>query len=383
MILLSLIMLYGLYFTIKRDYKDPLNLFFVPWTVIYMYVYTSKGWIVLDDFSIFIVYLFIIVVMYIFLPSQLTQKNTKQVYILHKSGTLITLITFGLIITYIILIMNAIQYSRGIVAFALESRQAQMTDAQWPGILSNTSYFRILKNTMSFGFPTIAILLILGRERLAMLLVLLLSAGFLVTGERWGAFVAVIMLLYNRLLLTERPVKLLIISVTTFVALFSLGSVLRDRVSFVEIFNDLLVYTSGGVIAFSHMLSGSCYTCYTPPTFRYISSMIGLTPKSTDIVGDKVYINSMGDWTNTFSMFGSLYFYFGLTLTFLTITLFLALLRNLYRRKHKPVYRMYLLMLVPAAPLSVFTDAFLSSAPYLLRGFLFSIFLIRFRWDFR
>ncbi|VUD56655.1 hypothetical protein TDB9533_02311 [Thalassocella blandensis] len=379
--LIALISFMSAIVLISRQKLTAPDIFVWPWLIVLIGMWLIEDHLlVIDTISVFFVAInvfFIFVLLSLTAPALEYKLHNIELRMPFWIDKLVIFVVACMAFQVLLTLLDAFNYSGGLVGYTLKARFALMHGEDRPGKLANPLYYKIYKNALLFLYVFGVFFLVTSRRKLAVICCLSVMLGYLIMGERWSPIYTLLTFgIYFFTNSHRKKLAFLMVGVL-FAVLFIGGSLLRDRADVKDIGRDLIVYSIGGLVAYGAMSSESCSNCYTPPTFRYIGSILGVSDKSTDVVGAPVNITKEGGWTNTYAIWGSLHFYFGRFGTVIIVWLSVILIYVLsLKMKNSRLAAYYFYMFAPALVLSIFAEALFQLAPTIIRSTIILPFLL-------
>lgn len=317
-----------------------------------------------------------------FLGTLLFRRNSKvayQGYLNYKAYKFLFIVSLSIqVFAVLILLLEAQRFSGGIIKYIGYLRSVQMypDEATYPGLLGNQIVMRIIKNNYLVNY---FLLIILAQKShdikkwvIICLAVRLMYAGLM--GSRWQGVMDILSLTFIYLDMHRHLIKPIFKYTSLFFVFFMLAGTIRSTSGFGLEY--LVMYIFGGFPAFSELLKNPD-VLYLPNTAIYAEQLLGIAPDNAiNIVADSIWLNDTIK-TNTFTVFGVMYKYYGVIGSLIYFFAYGATLNFLYQHKHAGnLYPTLYYMIAPTVLLTVFTESMLGLLPTIIR-LLFVLFLLK------
>lgn len=365
---------------VYKDYAHPVVLFISLWCVVVSFNVILNAYIDVGIDALFFITILLLVFFLFSLPSLYVindielNYNKSKVDIISLCFQITTLILF---LSFLIYAFEMLRYHDGVAAFIFNLRRAQMFPGEYelPGSLSNVIIERIIKNNLHFNTFLLLHSFLLGKNKkliyIAIFFRLFISMAL---GSRWQSMFDLMSLLFIAIIIHQVSFRKILILFSLAVIFFIFAGAVRTESGFgLKMLN---MYIFGGLPAFGQLYLNP-ESFYLPKTFFYVESLIGLNDDVYSLVGDSVWINYYdGISTNTFTVFGVIYKYFGVIGSILYMSLFSLCVSYLYRyRFNNSVLSVVYYLTLPAVIMSIFTESFMSLAHLYVRMVIFYLVL--------
>lgn len=375
-LLVMLIISFGVY-RFFSDITHPAVLFSFVWLAVIFFNVTLAGYIQTSESSLF----FVLSMVLVFLASAAVTKkvnvkiNYRPIsYRIVKAALIVTFVIQTLAV--VIILKEYISSGRTLIQFIASLRAVQMypDDNVYPGLLSNFTVMRIIKNNYIFNYILLITFTLLSEKKKLVASNLIIRLVFAtLMGSRWQGVIDILSISFIFIDRSKDSIKFIFKYGFLFVVFFMLAGMIRSESGFT--FQYFLMYIFGGLPAFS-VLYDNPEALYLPKTFVYIEQLIGAASKdSFNIVADSIFLTPEIK-TNTYTIFGVLYKYFGVFGSSCYFIVFGSIISFLYKYRFDNVIISTLYYIsIPAIFLSVFTEAALNFAPIYLRAVLVLLFI--------
>ncbi|MFS2224592.1 O-antigen polymerase [Pantoea sp. B65] len=377
----SLLIMLIISFAVYRYYADithPAVLFSFVWLAVMFFNVTLAGYIQTSDSAM----CFVLSMILLFLAASVMTKNirikVKYRPISYRIVKALFIITFVIqTLAVLIMLREYLASGKSLVEFIANLRAVQMypDDNSYPGLLSNFIIMRVIKNNYLFNYILLVTFALLSDKKKMIasnLLVRLIFATLM--GSRWQGVVDILSLSFIFIDRSKDSFKFIFKYGFLFIVFFMLAGMIRSESGFS--FQYFLMYIFGGLPAFSVFYNNPDFI-YLPKTFVYIEQMLGMASDGAfNIVADSIFLTPEIK-TNTYTIFGVLYKYFGTFGSACYFIAFGAMMSFLYKYRFRNILLSVLYYIsIPSVFLSVFTEATLSLAPIYVRT-IFVILIIQ------
>ncbi|NUU67351.1 oligosaccharide repeat unit polymerase [Enterobacteriaceae bacterium BIT-l23] len=373
LVLFVLVLLAVFSWFLFRDIRSPVFLFVFIWSSVFFVNIAMLDYIAVSEealtYVMFMVCAFIIGA--VCFKGKVFVTNTVNRGSINDS-LLRVFFFISLFIQLLALIILLYEYQRfpgGITSFIGYLRSVQMfpDEFAYPGMLSNALLMRIIKNNYLFNYILLIIYVLRSPDVTKGIIICLLSrllyAGLM--GSRWQGVMDILSLAFIYLDRKEYLSKSIIKYTFYFLVFFMVAGVFRSSNGFgIDYF---IMYIFGGLPAFGEMFKNPDLF-YLPNTAIYIEQLLGgAADGAFNIVADSIWLNDSIK-TNTYSVFGVLYKYYGHLGSLIYFFCYGAILSILARNKSNGLFSPVLYYIVaPTVLLTVFTESILLLFPIILR----------------